>query len=241
MNRTQIFALTVAIVVAASFSIAWYVRQGKLPGATKEAAKESDFVMDEKVMDYFKEAEYVTVEKVERTCIDYEDGNFDTNYDTYLVSDLDLKQGIENTQEYSASLASAEMDDSKIENTSFLEQFGFEFETKKAWDIFADIIGSNGIDQSLSEVDFDKDTYELTKQKLYVLRGKCKILDEMLEGVEEEDVTEAKVYYQTVESAEGVEVPEGITAYVQYKKGTSYVTKTMYIELIVNHWTDGEE
>jgi cellulose synthase/poly-beta-1,6-N-acetylglucosamine synthase-like glycosyltransferase len=51
------------------------------------------------VVSAYKDAERVNVELVERTTI--EDGkNSETLYDTYVVSDVDLSNGTDNTADY---------------------------------------------------------------------------------------------------------------------------------------------
>ena len=45
----------------------------------------------------FDDASYVTVELVERTIIEDENGNSNTKYDRYVISDVDLKKNTDDT------------------------------------------------------------------------------------------------------------------------------------------------
>lgn len=57
---------------------------------------------------------FISVEKAERTTVEDTDGNSTTTYQTYIVSDLNLKEQKEKTEDYMLALASKEMDDSFV-------------------------------------------------------------------------------------------------------------------------------
>ena len=56
----------------------------------------------------FSSAKDLTVEKVERTIVEDGEGNAQTSYDTYLVSDVSLSKGMDKTDSYAKAMADGE-------------------------------------------------------------------------------------------------------------------------------------
>ena len=198
------------------------------------------FSLSENYQKPFEDAGSVTVEKVERTTVEDMQGNSKTTYQTYAVSDVDLKVQKDDTEDYVKALASDEMDDSLVRKISFEEAFGFSHDRLNGSEILQRLMERNGFDGSLYKVDFDKQTYDMTKQNLYVLKDECSVTKKMLKGVSYDELFESTVSYQTVKTEDGVVIPDCITATVRYRAGDKTYTKNVFLQVSINSWEETE-
>ena len=189
----------------------------------------------------FGAADHITVEKVERTTTEDLDGNSKTEYAAYLVSDVNLKKESDHTEDYSASLKEEQMDDSLVKTVDFEEGFGFSYEGMDGRQVFEKLLETSGVDGDLNQAVYDKETYEMTKEKTYVLKNPCSVLEKMLQGTRYDELLENKVFYQTTETEDGKLVPDSITAVVQYRSGDETVTKSLFLQVSINNWRETEE
>ncbi|MDO5292759.1 MAG: hypothetical protein Q4F05_08415 [bacterium] len=253
MTRNNIVMITIPIVIATAIIVVWKFNNGELTTCSRrEKVKQTvdtDISKDEMLIGViseegkvaFENAEYVTVEKVVRTTVEESDGKSNTNYDTYVVADLDIGNGQDVTVDYSNALLGKGFQDEKIESRTFEEAFDLAYTNKNGWELYEALLLKNGIDGSLDDVSFDTNTYEMTKQKLYVLNERCSVLNNMLDGVDYDNVLEAKVYYQIAENEEGVMIPDSFTAITKYKKGDQTATQSIFLQVAINHWESREE
>lgn len=192
--------------------------------------------------EYFEKAKHITVEKVDRMTVDDLDGNSKTEYFKYLVSDVDFINHSDDTSDYAKALAGEELDDSKVEKTSFIEAFGFSCENKSAWNVLWELLRENGFDQDMSDSTLDETAHELTGQNIYVVNENSSVLDKLIDGITYDELMESKVFYQTRDLENGVIVPDCITAVVQYRIGDETFTRTIFLQVDVNDLNvDGEE
>lgn len=205
---------------------------------TEAAGKE--FSLSENYQKPFEDAGSVTVEKVERTTVEEMQGNSKTTYQTYVVSDVDLKAKKDNTEDYVKALASDEMDDSLVRKISFEEAFGFSYDSLNGFEILHRLMERNGFDGNLYKVEFDKQTYDMTKQNLYELKDECSVTKKMLKGVAYDELLESTVSYQTVKTEDGVVIPDCITATVKYRTGEKTYTKNVFLQVSINNWEETE-
>lgn len=213
--------------------------ESKSPVVSTEKTEAGPF--KDNFQETFGAADHITVEKVERTTTEDLDGNSKTEYAAYLVSDVNLKKESDHTEDYSASLKEEQMDDSLVKTVDFEEGFGFSYEGMDGRQVFEKLLETSGVDGDLNQAVYDKETYEMTKEKTYVLKNPCSVLEKMLQGTRYDELLENKVFYQTTETEDGKLVPDSITAVVQYRSGDETVTKSLFLQVSINNWRETEE
>ena len=187
----------------------------------------------------FSTAHDLTVEKVERTIVEDGEGNAQTSYDTYLVSDVSLSNGTDKTDSYAKAMADGEFDEALIESVDFMEAFGTSYAGKDGEELLVDLLTENGFSADFVGLTFDKDTYELTGQNTYLLKNSA-VLDKLLES-DADEVIKKEAYVQVMEDKEGNKIPEFFSAQVQYQKGGKTITKSVYLQVTVNDYSGREE
>lgn len=187
----------------------------------------------------FSTAHDLTVEKVERTIIEDGEGNAQTSYDTYLVSDVSLSNGTDKTDSYAKAMADGKFDEALIESVDFTEAFGISYAGKDGQELLQDLLCANGFSADFVGLTFDKDTYELTGQNTFFLKN-CAVLEKLLES-EVDEVIKKEAYVQVMEDKEGNKIPEFFSAQVQYQKGGKTITKSVYLQVTVNDYSGREE
>ena len=187
----------------------------------------------------FSSAKDLTVEKVERTIVEDGEGNAQTSYDTYLVSDVSLSNGTDKTDSYAKAMADGKFDEALIESVDFMEAFGTSYAGKDGEELLVDLLTENGFSADFVGLTFDKDTYELTGQNTYLLKNSA-VLDKLLES-DADEVIKKEAYVQVMEDKEGNKIPEFFSAQVQYKKDGKTITKSVYLQVTVNDYSGREE
>ena len=187
----------------------------------------------------FSSAKDLTVEKVERTIVEDGEGNAQTSYDTYLVSDVSLSKGMDKTDSYAKAMADGKFDEALIESVDFMEAFGTSYAGKDGEELLVDLLTENGFSADFVGLTFDKDTYELTGQNTYLLKNSA-VLDKLLES-DADEVIKKEAYVQVMEDKEGNKIPEFFSAQVQYQKGGKTITKSVYLQVTVNDYSGREE
>ena len=187
----------------------------------------------------FSSAKDLTVEKVERTIVEDGEGNAQTSYDTYLVSDVSLSNGTDKTDSYAKAMADGKFDEALIESVDFTEAFGISYAGKDGQELLQDLLCANGFSADFAGLTFDKDTYELTGQNTFFLKN-CAVLEKLLES-EVDEVIKKEAYVQVMEDKEGNKIPEFFSAQVQYKKDGKTITKSVYLQVTVNDYSGREE
>lgn len=187
----------------------------------------------------FSSAKDLTVEKVERTIVEDGEGNAQTSYDTYLVSDVSLSNGTDKTDSYAKAMADGKFDEALIESVDFTEAFGTSYAGKDGEELLVDLLTENGFSTDFAGLTFDKDTYELTGQNTFLLEN-CAVLEKLLES-EVDEVIKKEAYVQVMEDVEGNKTPEFFSAQVQYKKDGKTITKSVYLQVMVNDYSGREE
>lgn len=244
-EKVWIFAIIIAFTIGACIAMKYH--QGKL-GTVKQANQEAEEIVEEtseqnafseESKQHFEDATVLTIEKVARTVVEEEDGSSTTCYETYYVSDVNLKEQTECTEDYAKALDKEEFDDTLVERIPFQEAFDMSFEEKDGWKIYGELLTKNGIDADLTKVKFDEETNQLTGQNLYILEDSNSLLEDMLFDETYDEIIDQKVFYQTMETENGITIPDYFSAIVQYRIGNQKVTKSIYLQVSVNHW-EGE-
>lgn len=248
MNRWQIIAIVVAVTIGFTAMVMCMYYKGILPAGKNDSKgihletmiEEQEEPQKGPLMGDFPEpfenAEWVTVEKVERTTTDYQDGDSKTTYETYVFSDVYLDKQIDYTEDYADVLAS----ESEPQSVSFADAFGFSYKGMNGYEILTELLRINGVDGDLNEVNYDKETYEITKQRIYELENDSTVLSKMLDGVIYDEVMESKVFYETMSYRDGIVIPDCFTAVVQYRNGDEVITKSMFLQVSINDVKEGD-
>lgn len=254
MNRNIIYiviGITVAVMLA--MLVGFYYRQGLIDKPKKgtvcteqEASEETRREVEEAEKEifivpsaseyekYFADAEYITVSKVVRNIEEREDGEIITTYEEYLVSDIDLVAGSDFSEDYKEAMKGSEFDGALVKKGSFAEIFGFEYEGKNAWEIYEELLSLNNVSGDLTVATFDESTYELTKQRLYGFEADEKLWEFLLNGLVYDEIINKQVTYQVMETNEGIMYPDCFLATVTYFKDECKVTRSMFLQVIVN-------
>lgn len=200
-----------------------------------------EFALTKDYQEVFEDADFITVEKAERTTVEDTDGNSTTTYQTYVVSDLNLKEQKEKTEDYMLALASKEIDDSFARKVSFEDSFGFSFKKRNGYEIWKKLLELNGFDGNLYKTDFDEESYDLTKQHLFWLKDNCSVTKRMLANVSYEEVLDEKVSLRTIQTEDEIVIPDCLMATIQYRMGEERYTKTMFLQVSINDLEETEE
>ena len=245
MNRNIIFIVT-GIVVAVTMVLIFFYNENTVDKPKEDDVQIENLVTEGTAEDnpltvpcsseyekYFASAEYITVSKVVRTIEERPDGEIFTTYEEYLVSDIDLVNGSDFTEDYTVAMKGSEFNEDKVKRGSFSEIFGFSYEDKNAWEIYEELLALNKVSGDWSEGIFDEATYEITKQRLYEFEANEELWSYMLEGLVYDEIIDKQVTYQVMETKDGLLYPDCFVATVVYSDAGWKVTKSMFLQVIV--------
>ena len=185
---------------------------------------------------YYENAKFITVEKVERTITESLDGSSDTSYDTYFVSDVYMEKGTDFTEDYACAMIGNEFEKELVSKMEFEEAFGFSYAELDAWEIYEKLLSENGMEMELEDAVFDEDTYRRTTQIIYEMhdRNADKIWNRFLQDEAYDEIISKKVCYQVMTSEDGITYPDCFTAELKYRNGDTLITKSIFLQVIVN-------
>ncbi len=185
---------------------------------------------------YFENAKFITVEKVERTITESLDGSSDTCYDTYFVSDVYMEKGTDFTEDYASAMIGNEFEEELVSRMEFEEAFGFSYAELDAWEIYEKLLSRNGIAAEIEDASFDEDTFRRTTQIIFVMhdRNADKIWNRFLQDESYDEIISKKVCYQVMTSDDGITYPDCFTAELKYRNGETLITKSIFLQVIVN-------
>lgn len=197
-------------------------------------------IITEDAMKKYEEATVVNAELVERTTIETERG-FETEYDRYIVSDVDLKNQTDDTKDYHDAILESDGEIDEGVKVSFKDAFGISYAGKNGKELYESMLKQYGFGEDFNDVTFDEDTNKLTGQNLYVFNGKCDVTDYLLEGEVVDEIVESKICYQLGDETGGVRLPEYFSASVTYKTGNQVITKSLYLSVLIEESEIGKE
>ncbi|SCW50468.1 hypothetical protein SAMN02910400_01028 [Lachnospiraceae bacterium C10] len=235
---TVVFALIVRVCVIDKH-VKDEVTDGK--GSVQPAIlKEKVEVISDDAWKEYENADKFVVELVERTTIETERG-FETEYDRYIVSDVDLKNQTDDTKDYHDALLESDGEIDEGVKLSFKDAFGISYAGKNGRELYESLLKQYGFGEDFNDVTFDEDTNKLTGQNLYVFNEKNDVTDYLLEGEVVDEIVESKVCYQLGDETGGVRLPEYFSASVRYKAGDQVITKSLYLSVLIMDSKEGEE
>lgn len=255
MTKDNLWIFAIAIAFAIGVAVMLKLNGGKLPSggskshtteSTVESIEDSEIeIIAEKVRnnpvltDDFTEilnvANYMTVEKVIRTMTENKDGSMNTQYNSYLLSELDLINYTETTTDYSDASVGDGFEIEKARETDFETEFGFDYQKMNGKEIYEKLLQMSGIDGDLNKVTFDTAAYDMTGQEVYILDKECSVIKNLLDNTGYDELIGSEVSYQIAKIADGVNVPDYFTAVVQYKVNEQVVTKNLYLQITMNN------
>ena len=250
-----IIAVIVAVIATATYLISQYVGNSQqvptindyeapdLQHSIYTVPVEEDLdVLTVGTKKMYGDASYVTVELVERTVSEDKDGNCTTNYDKYIVSEVNIKEQRDWTEDYFYTFAEDNFNDEKVSKISFEEGFGFSYAGLSGWQLYEELLNQNHINtEDLSNVTFDAETYQRTGQKLYVFNKRQEIIDKLLYGEVYDKIVDTKVYYEVTESEKGILIPDNFYAAVTYEYDGYTITKSSFLQVYVNSYDLSKE
>ena len=204
---------------------------------TEEVEHQNEMVPNmEEYKEYYENAKFITVEKVERTITESLDGSSDTSYDTYFVSDVYMEKGTDFTEDYACAMIGNEFEEELVSKMEFEEAFGFSYAELDAWEIYEKLLSENGMEMELEDAVFDEDTYRRTTQIIYEMhdRNADKIWNRFLQDEAYDEIISKKVCYQVMTSEDGITYPDCFTAELKYRNGDTLITKSIFLQVIVN-------
>lgn len=240
MNKYMMIAIVFAVTVG--FIVCMFItnkaginRQKGTEEDYKEAMIESNKPITDKAIKALEEAEYITVEKVERVIRENSEGEYLTNYDTYLVAEFGVGSETPIVCDYVLAIAEDGFDDSKIGTMSFMDAFGFEYQKENVWELYQKLLDANGIDGDIQNATFDAKSYETSGREIYIINEHCSVTDWLL-SEEYDEILEQSICYEMTTLKCGVDVPESFLVTVKFRSGNEIVTKTLYLQVAVNEW-----
>lgn len=243
MNRYQIIAIVFAVTIAFIVGLIFMNKKPiGVPGNTKEEMESSmidnNKPISNEAIKALTEADYITIEKVERVIRENNEGEYLTNYDTYLVAEFGVGGDTPIVCDYALAIAEEEFDDKKVGTMSFNDAFDFEYQKENAWELYQKLLKANGIDADIQNATFDAKSYETTGREIYVLNENCSIVEWML-AEEYDEILEQRVHYEMTTLKSDVDVPENFLVTVKFRSGNETVTKTLFLQISVNEWEVG--
>ena len=243
MNRYQIIAIVFAVTIAFIVGLIFMNKKPiSVPENTMEEMESSmidnNMPISNEAIKALTEADYITIEKVERVIRENNEGEYLTNYDTYLVAEFGVGRDEPIVCDYALAIAEEEFDDKKVGTMSFNDAFDFEYQRENAWELYQKLLKANGIDADIQNATFDAKSYETTGREIYVLNENCSIVEWML-AEEYDEILEQRVHYEMTTLKSDVDVPENFLVTVKFRSGNEIVTKTLFLQVSVNEWEVG--
>ncbi len=249
MTKENVWIFAIAIAFAIGVVVIMKLNGGKLPSGGKNQNTETvsdtvteteaiaekvsnNPVLTEDFVTTFKKINALSVEKVVRTVTESEDGSTKTQYESYLLSYLDMTNDTEQTCDYSNASVGDGFEVEKVIESDFISEFGFDYHQMNGYEIYEQLLKDSGIDGDLNKVTFDAKTYDMTGQEVYVLDQECSVIQKLLENTDYDEIISSEVSYQ-VSKIKGVVIPEYFTAVVQYKAGEQIVTKNLFLQIML--------
>ena len=181
----------------------------------------------------------VQVEKICTEMVDDGKGGQELKYTSYYLTDVNLTKLSDSTSDYTQCISEIGFDDSKVQEISFVDAFGFSYQGCTSMAEFFELARkSSGFDYDMTDASYDEEKYELMKEESYEFNGECSILYSMLGDMDYDRLIQSTCYYSLSEAEDGTKYPSMFTAIVQYEKDGVTYTKTVYLGF--SYYKEGE-
>ena len=183
-----------------------------------------------------------TCVQVEKICTEMTDdgkGGQELRYTSYYLTDVNLAKLSDSTSDYTQCISEIGFDDTKVQEISFVDAFGFSYQGCTSMAEFFELARkSSGFDYDMTDASYDEEKYELMKEESYEFNGDCSILYSMLGDMDYDRLIQSTCYYSLSEAEDGTKYPSMFTAIVQYEKDGVTYTKTVYLGF--SYYKEGE-
>ena len=183
----------------------------------------------------YQTADRVTVELVERT-ITEEEGEIETSYENYLLSEVDLKNQMDSTRDYSGALNQQKEEVGEGEQKDFAQAFGVTYVDLDGLELYEKLAEEWGFDGDKATAALDEGKQEATGQKLYIYDKDCRALMDLMKGAEDAEVLEKQAGFRVGEDGQ----IECFTAKVRYRDQGKEITKSRYLSVTVENPAEEE-
>ncbi len=241
MTKENYFAIVFGIAVAVVVAFVWLYGQtghmGKKNKPEQEVTEKEEQISSKMELSYeaLSNTNYVSIEKVVRTMEIDEDGNCETTYDSYLLSDVSLIGNEDNTEDFTDCFIGTEYDDSKVKVGSFKDLFGFEFNGMTGKKLHDDLLTREGFESDFSECEIDEEAKKRTGENVYLIKDDISVFERLIPDDFSGEVLEKKAYFQTQKEGDK-ECPDYYLAYVRYENAGKTVERSVYLQVSVNDW-----
>ena len=241
--------ITIAVCFAITIAVAFIIRicfldkhtkekvsPEAITATTEEDTKEPEDIISEDVKADYEGAENVVIELVERTTIEG-NGEFETDYDRYIVSDVKLLDNTDETKDYHDAIANSDGEISEGTKISFRDGFDMSYTGLDGWQLYERLIKQCGFSTDYNAATFDEESHSLTGQNLYVYNGKNVVTHKLLAGETYDEILDSKECYQL--SEDGKKMPEYFSATVSFKYHEQVITKSLYLSVSIVSGKEG--
>ncbi len=195
---------------------------------------EQSKIFTDDVVSAYKDAKRVNVELVERTTI--EDGkNSETSYDTYVVSDVDLLKGTDNTADYHHELSESNELDIDGEDIPFKDAFGISYKGLNGYELYEKLLEEKGFAMKSLKASLDEDFYKQTGVKRYLVENEDPI-KKLLAGETYDEILNRKISVGMSENG----MPEYFNVEVTYRFEGWTITKSLYLGVSIEDIGKGD-
>lgn len=234
------FAITIAVALIIRICfLDKYTKETAPPevitATTEESTKEPEDIISKEVKADYEGAENVVIELVERTTIEG-NGEFETDYDRYIVSDVNFLEKTDETKDYHDALVNSDGEVSEGTKISFRDGFDMSYTGLDGWQLYEQLIKQCGFSTDYEDVTFDEESHSLTGQNLYVYNGKNEVTEKLLNGETYDEILDSKECYQL---SDDDKMPEYFSATVSFKYHEQVITKSLYLSVSIVSGKEG--
>lgn len=229
MKNKKKIIITISIIFTLIICIlfcVFIVDKKDLPNSNKDAIKtESDDDIDldidesiskkelENIISYMNSFDSIGFVKSVSGGTHNEDGSSDFSHQQYIVSEVNMITGEDNTVDY---LHTSPTFKQKVD---FKETFGVDikdyYEPYSLANAVAEFLG---VDCDYTKASIHKELYKYTGQKSYILETDSKVLKQLISDLDYDEIVETYCYFTVTDSVSGDSYINSITTQVIYKK-----------------------
>lgn len=165
------------------------------------------------IIEYMNSYDSVGFVKVTSEIKYYDDGTYDFSQQQYIISEVNLIEAKDNTIDY---LSTSNMYEQKLK---FEDVFGLSVrDYYEPFSLVRDIIEKHGFNIELVNASLNEELYKDTGQKSYVINNDSKILKQMVEDLDYDEILNSSCYFDITDTASKHSYINFVTAKLSYKK-----------------------
>lgn len=181
----------------------------------------------------FESANHITIEKMIRTTTEDEEAEYHTAFEEYVISDIDLKEQTDSSEDFSNAFDGEMLDEEKAEIKAFNDIFGFDYKNMNAWEIQEKFYESCGIEIHFKNATLEEGEGEDSQYQTFILSEDV-ISKDLLDQIDCDEILDKKVTCSCRNTEDGVMIPEYYLVNIRYTKDDLIHTKTLYLQVGIN-------